>query len=302
MIHPERIPLRKGRVALSDAGAVTDGALLQSPVIAQAARRRRRFLQRRDAVLRIGSVCLFFLAWEVFSHLNATVLKAFNPLLMPTPEAVIAAGVEMTRSGELIVDIVASLSRVVKGFLLGALVGVVGGVMVSRSRVTACFIEPIVDMLRPIPSLAFLPLLVLWLGIGEISKVVFISYAAFFPIFTTTVQGVRQIDPILLRAAASLGVSKRDMFFHVELPAASPSIITGLRLGFGISFFVIVAAEFVAADEGLGFLINDSRTFFEVPRMFLGAIVIGLIGFGFNVGLRALERRLLRWQQNARGN
>ena len=246
------------------------------------------------------SIVLFFAVWETFAHLNSSVLKLFNPALAPAPEAVLAAGLEMLRSGELLTDIFASLSRVVQGFFLAAIVGVGAGVLVSRSRTIACLVEPIIEMLRPIPSLAFLPMLVLWLGIGETSKIVFIAYATFFPIFTTTLLGVRHIDPLLLRAAASLGASRRDIFLYVELPAASPSIIAGLRIGFGQAFFVIVAAEFIAADAGLGFLINDSRTFFEVPRMLLGATVIGLIGFSFNVILRQIEARLLRWQTDER--
>jgi ABC-type nitrate/sulfonate/bicarbonate transport system permease component len=263
--------------------------------VAQAADERNRRLHRRETLLRILAIASFFIVWEVFSHLNASIFKLFNPVLAPAPEEVLSAGLDMIRSGELLQDILASLSRVVRGFLLAALFGIAAGVVVGRSRVLSCVVEPIVDMLRPIPSLAFLPMLVLWLGIGEMSKVVFIAYATFFPIFTTTLQGVRDIDPVLIRAAASLGTSGRDMFRYVEVPAATPSIITGLRIGFGQAFFVIVAAEFIAADSGLGFLINDSRTFFEVPRMLLGAMVIGLIGFAFNAGLRRVEAHLLRW-------
>ena len=268
---------------------------LDAASVARANEKRKRSVQRREAFLRILSVLSFFPFWEAFSHLNSSVLKLFNPILAPAPEIVVAAGIDMLRSGELIKDIDASLSRVIGGFFLAAFIGVAAGVLVGRSRILSCLVEPTIDMLRPIPSLAFLPMLVLWLGIGELSKVVFIAYATFFPIFTTTIQGVRHIDPILLRAAASLGASRRDMFRYVELPAALPSIITGLRIGFGQAFFVIVAAEFIAADAGLGFLINDSRTFFEVPRMLLGAMVIGLIGFSFNVVLRRVESRLLRW-------
>jgi ABC-type nitrate/sulfonate/bicarbonate transport system permease component len=272
---------------------------LDAASVAQAAEQRNRRVRRREILLRVSAVIGFFVLWEGFSHLNGSVLRLFNPVLAPAPETVAAAGVEMLRSGELVKDIAASLSRVIGGFFLAGVAGVAAGVIVGRSRTLACLVEPIIDMLRPIPSLAFLPMLVLWLGIGELSKIVFIAYATFFPIFTTTLQGVRHIDPVLLRAAASLGTSRRDMFRYVELPAALPSIITGLRIGFGQAFFVIVAAEFIAADAGLGFLINDSRTFFEVPRMLLGAMVIGLIGFCFNVILRGVEARLLRWHTSA---
>jgi len=257
--------------------------------------------KRTALLLRAASLLLFFAIWYAVAILNAKVFKFFNPLLLPSPHTVLFAGIEMVRTGELQRDILASLSRVVQGFLLAALVGVAVGTAVGRSRRLEYLVEPTVELLRPIPPLAFLPMMVLWFGIGETSKVAFIAYAAFFPIFTTTVEGIKYVDPVLIRAAASLGASERDIFRYVVLPAALPNIITGLRIGFGLSFFVIVAAEFIAADSGLGFLINDARTFFLVANMLLGAAVIGAIGFIFNTLLRRLEARLLRWRKDARG-
>ena len=257
--------------------------------------------RRTAALLRATSILLFFATWYAVALLNAYVVKVFNPLLLPAPHTVLIAGVEMVRSGELQRDIIASLSRVIQGFVLAAIVGVAVGTAAGRSRRLEYLVEPTIELLRPIPPLAFLPMMVLWFGIGETSKVAFIAYAAFFPIFTTTVEGIKYVDPLLVRAAASLGASRRDIFRYVVLPAALPSIITGLRIGFALSFFVIVAAEFIAADSGLGFLINDARTFFLVSNMLLGAAVIGAIGFTFNTLLRRLEARLLRWRKDARG-
>ena len=198
----------------------------------------------------------------------------------------LGTGIKMAASGELLKHILASLSRVLWGFGIAAGLGVVVGTALGRSRLLEHLVEPTLEMLRPIPPLAFLPMMVLWFGIGEASKVAFIAYAAFFPVFTTTVEGIKYVDPVLVRAAASLGASERQIFWHVVLPAATPNILTGLRLAFGLSFFVIVAAEFIAADSGLGFLINDARTFFLVSNMLLGAAVIGIIGVLANVCLR----------------
>jgi ABC-type nitrate/sulfonate/bicarbonate transport system permease component len=280
-------------ISSQDAGLVLAGS--------HTVEEKKRRAKRRDIVLRLVSVVSFFALWELVTRLNGTVLTLFNPILIPSPDEVLQVGIEMLRSGELMSHLLASLARVVQGFILAAVLGVVMGVAVSRSTTLSSLFEPIVEMFRPIPSLAFLPIFVLWFGIGEMSKVVFIAYATFFPVFTSTAIGVRQIDPVLIRAAATLGASKRDIFRYVELPAASPSIIGGLRIGFGMSFFVIVAAEFIAADRGLGFMINDSRTFFNVPRMLLGATVIGAIGFVFNIVLRRVEARVLRWRANALG-
>jgi ABC-type nitrate/sulfonate/bicarbonate transport system permease component len=252
-------------------------------------------------MLRVGSLALFFVAWWGVSLLNAHVLKVFNPVLLPAPGEVLATGIKMAASGELLKHVTASLSRVLWGFGIAAGLGVAIGTVLGRSRLLEHLVEPTIEMLRPIPPLAFLPMMVLWFGIGEASKVAFIAYAAFFPVFTTTVEGIKYVDPVLVRAASSLGASERQIFWHVVLPAATPNILTGLRLAFGLSFFVIVAAEFIAADSGLGFLINDARTFFLVSNMLLGAAVIGIIGVLANVCLRRLEGRLLRWRRESRG-
>jgi len=252
--------------------------------------------------LRLVSLLLFFALWWGVSLLNAHVLKVFNPILLPAPDEVLRAGIKMAASGELLTHITASLSRVLWGFGIAAALGIVVGTALGRSRLLEHLVEPMLEMLRPIPPLAFLPMMVLWFGIGEASKVAFIAYAAFFPIFTTTIEGIKYVDPVLIRAASSLGASERQIFWHVILPAATPNIITGMRLAFGLSFFVIVAAEFIAADSGLGFLINDAQTFFLVSNMLLGAAVIGIIGVLANVLLRRLEGRLLRWRNESRGH
>jgi ABC-type nitrate/sulfonate/bicarbonate transport system permease component len=288
--------------AVNTPGAATVSPRAATPSATGARPKPRKTLGRPAAVLlRVCSLLLFFTLWWGVSLLNAHVLKVFNPVLLPAPDEVLRAGIKMAASGELLRHITASLSRVLWGFGIAAVLGVVVGTALARSRVLEHLVEPSLEMLRPIPPLAFLPMMVLWFGIGESSKVAFIAYAAFFPVFTTTVEGIKYVDPVLIRAASSLGATERQIFWHVVLPAATPNIITGLRLAFGLSFFVIVAAEFIAADSGLGFLINDARTFFLVANMLLGAAVIGIIGVAANVLLRKLEARLLRWRAESRG-
>jgi ABC-type nitrate/sulfonate/bicarbonate transport system permease component len=286
--------------AVRQAPATVDVAAAP-PAAPATGRRASRGLSRPAVlVLRAVSLLLFFALWWGVSLLNAHVLKVFNPILLPAPDEVMRAGIKMAASGELLRHITASLSRVVWGFSIAAALGIVVGTALGRSRLLEHLVEPMLEMLRPIPPLAFLPMMVLWFGIGEASKVAFIAYAAFFPIFTTTIEGIKYVDPVLIRAASSLGASERQIFWHVVLPAATPNIITGMRLAFGLSFFVIVAAEFIAADSGLGFLINDARTFFLVSNMLLGAAVIGIIGVLANVLLRRIEGRLLRWRKESR--
>jgi ABC-type nitrate/sulfonate/bicarbonate transport system permease component len=275
------------------------GTVGEDSTIATATRKRGTFWI--DLGLRSVSIVGFFLVWYAVALLNAHVWRMFNPILLPPPHEVLKAAIDLTASGELPRDIAASLYRVVLGFLVAAVLGVALGTLIGRSRTIEKLLEPALELMRPIPPLAFLPVFVLWFGVGESSKVAFITYAAFFPIFTTTTEGIKFVDILLIRAAQTLGASEREIFRLVVLPAALPSIITGLRVGFAQCLFVIVAAEFIAADSGLGFLINDSRSFFLMSNMLVGAAVIGLVGFVFNSLLRRLEARLLSWREDARG-
>jgi len=230
--------------------------------------------RRRALTLRLGSVLIF----------------------LPGPWMVIGAVIELGAKGQLWVHIASTLERVAVGFGTGAVLALGLGLPAGYFRAVRNLVEPVVELLRPIPPLAVLPLFIVWVGIGEGSKIGFITYATFFPMFLTTVHAVRQIDPLLLRAAQSLGARPTQLFRRVILPAALPEILTGVRLGVALSFFVIVISEFIGAEHGLGFLINDGRNFFLVPQMLGAAIVLGLLGWSGNEALRLLERRLLRWQ------
>jgi ABC-type nitrate/sulfonate/bicarbonate transport system permease component len=245
--------------------------------------------------LRIVAVGGFVALWSLASGL-VVLLGLFNPVFLPGPWVVIGTLVELAMKGQLWGHVAATLERVVLGFTTGALLALVLGLAAGGIRPVRHLVEPIVELLRPIPPLAMLPLFIVWVGIGEPSKVGFITYATFFPMFLTTAHAVRQIDPLLLRAAQSLGASRRQLFLRVILPAALPEILTGLRLGVALAFFVIVISEFIGAEHGLGFLINDGRNFFLVPQMLGAAVLLGVLGYAGSGLVRLLERRLLRWQ------
>jgi ABC-type nitrate/sulfonate/bicarbonate transport system permease component len=245
--------------------------------------------------LRLGAVIGFLALWSLVSGL-VVLLGLFNPVFLPGPLVVVGALVELGMKGQLWEHVAATLERVVLGFTTGALLALGLGLAAGGIRPVRHLVEPLVELLRPIPPLAMLPLFIVWVGIGETSKVGFITYATFFPMFLTTVHAVRQIDPQLLRAAQSLGAGRLQLFVRVILPAALPEILTGLRLGVALAFFVIVISEFIGAEHGLGFLINDGRNFFLVPQMLGAAILLGLLGYAGSSLVRLLERRLLRWQ------
>jgi len=245
--------------------------------------------------VRVVSVALFVLAWQAGSALNAYV-QYLNPILAPSPLDMLWAGYDEAVKGILWKDIGASLARVFQGFALGSLVAVPLGCAVGYFRGVEDWIDPIVELFRPIPPLALLPLFIIWFGIGELSKVLLIAFATFFPVFVNTTEGVRSTDPLHVRAALSLGAGRWQIFSNVIARAALPGILVGFRLGFALGFFVLVAAELIAADSGLGYRIQESRNFFLVDRMVVGAVIIGVLGFGFNLLLRRLEEFLLRWR------
>jgi len=250
---------------------------------------------RRSRIVRWTSVALFVLVWQVASVLNVR-YQYLNPILFPSPLDMVRAAHDEAVKGILWRDIAASLARVFQGFAIGAVVAIPLGCATGYFRRLEDWVDPIVELFRPIPPLALLPLFIIWLGIGEMAKILLIAFSTFFPIFLNTTEGVRSTDPLHLRAALSLGANRWQIFTNVVTRSALPAIIVGLRLGFALGFFVLVAAELIAADSGLGYRIQESRNFFLVDRMFVGAAVIGVLGFGFNLALRRLEEFLLRWR------
>jgi ABC-type nitrate/sulfonate/bicarbonate transport system permease component len=252
--------------------------------------------RRRQLALRLGSVLGFLALWSLASGV-VVAFKLFNPIFLPGPWMVVGKVAALAAQGQLWAHVAATLERVAVGFATGAGLALGLGLPAGHLPLVRNLIEPVVEVLRPIPPLAMLPLFIVWIGIGEGSKVGFITYATFFPMFLTTVHAVRQVDPVLLRAALSLGARRGQLFFQVILPAALPEILTGVRLGVALSFFVIVISEFIAAEHGLGFLINDGRNFFLVPQMLGAAVILGLLGYAGNELVRLLERRVLRWER-----
>ncbi len=252
--------------------------------------------RRRALALRLGAVLAFLSVWSLAAGL-VVVLKLFNPLFLAGPWLVLGKVIQLALNGTLWGHVAATLERVAVGFTTGALLALALGLPAGQVRAVRNLLEPIVEILRPIPPLAMLPLFIVWVGIGETSKIAFITYATFFPVFLTTVHAVQQVDPLLLRAASSLGARRAQLFFRVVLPAALPEILTGIRLGVALSFFVIVISEFIGAEQGLGYLINDGRNFFLVPQMLGAAIVLGLLGYAANALVMLAGRQWLRGER-----
>jgi ABC-type nitrate/sulfonate/bicarbonate transport system permease component len=230
--------------------------------------------------------------WAAFTSVNARA-EWVNPVLLPTPWQVWQTAVASVQSGELPWHVVTSLGRVAEGFGLAALAALALGLLAGLCVPLRLAIEPVIEFIRPIPPLAFLPMFLVWFGLGEASKVAFIGYTTFFPMFVAIAAAVLRVDVMLLRAAASLGATRADLLRRVVVPAALPGIVVALRVGFGLALFVIVGAEFMGADSGLGHFIMEGRTFFNPAQIVLGALLLGALGSLINALLLAAERRLL---------
>jgi len=242
--------------------------------------------------IRTLALLAVLVAWAVLAYGNRA-LEITNPVLVPTPGDVAAVTVAAIRDGSLIRNLTTSLVRVVQGFAIAAGAALALGVLAALCAPLRAMIEPVIEFVRPIPPLAFLPMFLLWFGLGEGSKVAFIAYTTFFPMFIGVAAAVLRVDVMLLRAAASLGATRGDLLRRVVLPGALPGIIVALRLGFGLALFVIVGAEFIGADAGLGNLIMEARTYFNPPQIVMGALVLGLVGTVVNALLLRVERRFI---------
>jgi NitT/TauT family transport system permease protein len=200
-------------------------------------------------------------------------------------------------SGEMFIDSLGSLYRVVVGFAVGAGLALPLGLAMGSSRIVYAWMNPLVQLLRPIPPIAYIPLSILWFGLGNPPAIFLIALGAFFPVLMNTIAGVRQVDGIYLRAARNLGAGGATMFLRVILPAAVPYILTGMRIGIGTAFIVVIVSEMIAVNNGLGFRILEAREYFWSDKIIAGMITIGLLGLAIDSAMNKLNNHLLRWHR-----
>jgi NitT/TauT family transport system permease protein len=200
-------------------------------------------------------------------------------------------------SGELPHDAWASLSRVLGGFAIGAGLALPLGLLMGTNKTVYKLFDPLVQILRPIPPIAYIPLAILWFGLGNPPAFFLISIGSFFPVLMNTIAGVRQVDGIYIRAARNLGASQMTMFRRVILPAATPYILAGARIGMGTAFIVVIVAEMIAVNNGLGFRILEAREYFWSDKIIAGMFTIGFFGLAIDIGMTALNNHLLAWHR-----
>jgi ABC-type nitrate/sulfonate/bicarbonate transport system permease component len=254
--------------------------------------RQRKLSQ--SIFLGVSSVLLGLLLWVVLVH-SGIVSSRF----VPSPLDLVREFAKLLSQGYVSVPLYdhvgASLVRTVVGFTIAVVCGVPLGLLAGRMESLESILYPWFAFLRPIPAIAFVPLVILWFGIGEFSKISVIFFTSFLYITVNTIAAVKGIPQQLLRAGDSLGANNRKLFMYVIFPAALPQILTGIRIGSAISWTLVVAAELVAAQRGLGYMIMDAATFFRVADVYIGLIIIGFIGFFLESTISLVERRVVHW-------
>ncbi|MHB9755756.1 ABC transporter permease [Streptomyces sp. BYX5S] len=236
---------------------------------------------------------LYALAVLVGLGIWQLVAMKYGPSLVASPSQTLSAAGELAADGTLTNSVVASSRRILIGWGLGVLVGAPVGLLIGQIRIVRQLLEPYIEFFRFIPPVAFVTLAVVWLGIGESSKVVLIFYTAVFIVTLNTSAGVMAVNENKLRAAASLGASRRQILQRIVLPSTVPYILTGSRLAMGNSFLTIVSAEIVASQVGLGSLIWTSRNYGRIDWVFVGIITLGILGLVYDRILRLIAMRVL---------
>jgi taurine transport system permease protein len=248
----------------------------------------------RSFLLSSLTVAILLGAWVLVTEMGWA-----NELFLPKPQAVWGAFIKTSTKGyqgsTLIEHIGTSLYRILTAFALACLVGIPLGVLMGVSRDARALLNPLIEFYRPLPPLGLYTLLVMWLGIGETSKLSLLFLAGLPSIIISTIQAVTTIDPVYIRAAQSLGASRRDLLFEIYLPAAGPQILAGMRISLGFTYTVLVAAEIVAASAGIGWMIWDAAKFLLSDIVIMGLIVLGITGVVLDSIMRLIARVLMPW-------
>jgi len=249
-------------------------------------------IETKERLLAIGSPVALLVLWQILSW-----LKVLDARFIPSPLTIFEGGIVLIRSGELWTHLSVSLWRLAAGFVVGAVPGIALGLIMGLSRYVRAALDPIVAATFPIPKIAILPLIMLYLGIGEASKIAIIAIAVIYLVLINTMVGVMTIEAIYFDVAKSYNAPWRKLFTRVIIPGAAPMIFAGLRLSLGVSLIVIVSAEFVAAKAGIGYLIWSSWETLVIENMFVGIIVITVLGVVSTFLLKELERFLMPWSR-----
>ena len=229
----------------------------------------------------------------IWQYMSAT--GKIKSYAMPAPSGIVSVTLEYIRNGELLDGILISFVRVLEGFLTALIAAFILGIAVSLFRKIEILTDLVIQILRPIPPIAWIPLAILWFGIGEESKIFIIFMGAFFPIFVNIVDGVKSLDTRYFELAKVYEVSKKDLIFRIVLPGALPSIMTGIRLGIGNAWVCVVAAEMIGATQGIGYMLSNGRSLSRPDIVILGMLIVGIVGKLMDDVILAIRDKVITW-------
>jgi sulfonate transport system permease protein len=261
---------------------------------------------QRASILLLGKRGLLLISWLAPVALVIVwewLAKAgwISPQVLPAPSKVVATAFRLTTTDSLLNDLGVSLLRAAAGFAIGGSIGFILGVLVGFSRLAEAAIDRSVQMIRAVPFLAVLPLVIVWLGVGEAEKIFLVALGVTFPIYVNTTLGIRQVDPKLVELGRVQGLGQFELIRRIVLPGALPSILTGVRYALATAWLALVVAETIGAQSGIGFLAMDAREFLRTDVIVLTIMIYALIGVAADALARLLERRLLAWHPNYGG-
>ncbi len=243
-----------------------------------------------ETVARWGSLPLILVIWEVVVRAGAV-----NAVLFPPPSVVAVSMYEYAASGTLLTDVGWSVSRVLVGYFAGAVIAILVGVLTGGNRVAAAFFSPVFQMLRPIPPIAFVPIVIVWFGLTELGKWFLVFWGVFFTVWLSVHLGVQRVNETLIRAARCLGASRRMMLFEVMLPGALPYIFMGLRTAISVSFYTLVAAELAGAFAGVAYRLEVTQQNMQIGQMIAGLIILGLISTTADKLFGMFSAKVVHW-------
>jgi NitT/TauT family transport system permease protein len=276
--------------------ASSEMATAETAAISPASRTGKRWRfslgDRGSRIASLLSPVLILVAWELAVAVGITDGRFFPP-----PSQIAGTFWELATNGELAQALGVSLVRILGGFALGAIPGLIIGLTMGLFKPVRMILRPIVSATYPIPKLALMPLIILMFGFGWQQKVITIALGTFFMVLINTMAGVLNLDKIYLDVAKNFGASRKDYYLKVALPGALPLIFTGLELGMGMALLLIVAAEMIGTQTGIGYMIWEAQAIFNVKAMYVAFIVISILGYTFAEGLAAIQRKVIPWKQ-----
>jgi ABC-type nitrate/sulfonate/bicarbonate transport system permease component len=253
----------------------------------------KNYFEKR--LLNLSAIAGIVFFWQGLSYLNI-----LNDNLLPSPFRVFIAIFDGVLSGEILIDSLQSIKRVLIGYFLGGVVGISVGLLASVNEKLGQIINSPIEFIRPIPPIAWIPIAILWFGSGEPSAYFLVSLGSFFPILTNTFLGISQVSIGTIEVAKCYGASRFTIFKKVVFPQALPSIFSGLQTGLGISWMIVITAELVGVQSGLGYFIQVSRAQLKIEEVVAGMVLIGLIGFTLSQALKYLSKKIMPWKSRLR--